>query len=276
MAAGKMIASFLKYGSISVSVAIGVYAILLGVLTRPAIQAHVTYLDAIRVPWYKDLNVPETFSFLRNQDTPFSINTSDGERLYAWHILNVELYRKHELALVAEPTGLVSDITSRLAFQLLRDDPEAGMVIHMHGAGGTVASGYRVHNYHALSAGQPGKIHVLTFDYRGFGHSTGTPSESGLLLDALAVVEWAINVAGIPPSRILLFSQSLGTGVSIAVSHHLALQSPPVVFAGTVLVAPFIDVATLASTYRVASTIPLLSPGKVPATVQSTSTLHKG
>jgi abhydrolase domain-containing protein 12 len=69
-----------------------------------------------------------------------------------------------------------------------------------------------------------------------------------------------MNIAGIPPSRILIFAQSMGTAVSIAVSQHLALQSPPVVFAGTVLVAPFVDVATLVWTYRVAGTIPILAP----------------
>jgi abhydrolase domain-containing protein 12 len=130
----------------------------------------------------------------------------------------------------------------------------------MHGAGGTVASGYRVPNYRALSAGDPNKIHVLTFDYRGFGKSTGSPSETGLTIDALAVVDWAMNVAGIPPSRILIFAQSMGTAVSTATSKHLAAQDPPVVFAGTILVAPFVDVATLVSTYRVAGTIPIISP----------------
>ncbi|KFZ05372.1 hypothetical protein V502_09967, partial [Pseudogymnoascus sp. VKM F-4520 (FW-2644)] len=158
------------------------------------------------------------------------------------------------------PTGFVLDITSRLAFKILRDDPNAQLVLHMHGAGGTVGSGHRVSNYRALSAGEPRKIHVLTFDYRGFGSSTGIPSESGLILDALAVVDWAINIAGIPPSRILIFAQSMGTAVGLAVSQHFALQSPPVVFAGTVLVAPFVDVATLSATYRVAGTIPILSP----------------
>jgi abhydrolase domain-containing protein 12 len=117
--------------------------------------------------WRKDLNVPETFGFLKNQVTPFSIETSDGEYLYAWHILPKLLYRKHEVPLVAEPASFVSNITSRLAFQLLRDNPDSRLIVHMHGAGGTVGSGYRVPNYHALSAGQRGKIHVLTFDYRG-------------------------------------------------------------------------------------------------------------
>ncbi|KFY69008.1 hypothetical protein V496_00595 [Pseudogymnoascus sp. VKM F-4515 (FW-2607)] len=255
-----MAASFLRYASILVTLVLGLYAALLGFLATSTFQSHAVYLNAIQMTWFKNLNVPETFGFLRNQVTPFSINTTDNETLYAWHILPVELYREHELSLVAEPTGLVSDIKSRLAFQLLRDDPNARLILHMHGSGGTVGSGYRISNYRALSAGQPRKIHVLTFDYRGFGRSTGTPSESGLILDALAIVDWAINVAGIPPSRILIFAQSMGTAVSIAVSQHLALQSPPVVFAGTILVAPFADMATLAASYRVAGIVPILSP----------------
>jgi abhydrolase domain-containing protein 12 len=260
MTVAAMTASFFKNASISVTVLIGIYGILLGLLMTPTFQSHVVYLHAIQMTWFKDLNVPEVFGFLKNQVTPFSINTSDGERLYAWHILPIELYRKHESSLIAEPTGFISDVTSRLAFQLLCKDPDARLIIHMHGAAGTVGSGYRIPNCRTLSAGHPGKIHVLTFDYRGFGRSTGFPTESGLTLDALAVVDWAINVAGIPPSRILIFAQSLGTAVSLAMSRHLAEKSPPAVFAGTILVAPFVDVATLLSTYRVGGTIPALSP----------------
>jgi len=124
----------------------------------------------------------------------------------------------------------------------------------MHGAAGTVGSGYGVPNYRALSVGQPEKIHVLTFDYRGFGRSSSTPSEHGILLDDIAVV------ACIPLSRILIFGQFLGTAASIAISVHFALQSPPIVFAGTALVALLVDIVTLVATYSVAGIIPILSP----------------
>ncbi|KAB8227781.1 uncharacterized protein BDW43DRAFT_293030 [Aspergillus alliaceus] len=40
------------------------------------------------------------------------------------------------------------------------------------------------------------------------------------------------EVAGMPPSLLLIFGLSMGTAVSTAVSRHLALRSPPVVFAG--------------------------------------------
>lgn len=255
-----MVYLLFKYASISAAVLVSLYAGLLGLLTTSSFQSHVVYLHKIQMTWFKDLDVTESFGFLRSQATPFSIKSSTGGTLYAWHILPTELYRQHEPTLVAEPSGFASDIISRFAFKLLRDDPDARLIIHMHGAGGTVGSGYRVPNYRALSAGQPKRIHVLTFDYRGFGRSRGTPSEQGLCLDAIAVVDWATEVAGIPPSRILIFSQSLGTAVSLAVSEHFALKSPPKVFAGAILVAPFVDVATLVATYRVAGSIPILSP----------------
>ena len=255
-----MVVWLIKYASTSAAVLFGLYAGLLGLLTTSFFQAHVVYLHKIQMTWFKDLDVPESFGFLRSQTTPFSIATPNGGTLYAWHILPIELYRKHESALVEEPFGFASDIESRLAFKLLRNDPDARLIIHMHGAAGTVGSGYRVPNYRALSAGQPRSIHVLTFDYRGFGRSPGIPTERGLCLDAITVVNWAMKSAGIPASRILIFSQSLGTAVNLAVSEHFALQSPPVVFAGTILVAPFVDAATLVATYSVAGTIPILSP----------------
>ncbi|KAL8753701.1 MAG: hypothetical protein Q9199_004869 [Rusavskia elegans] len=255
-----MIHCLLQYSALSAAVAVGLYTILLGLLTTSSFQVHVVYLHKIQMTWFQDLNVPESFGFLRNQVAPFSIRPSDGRALCAWHILPIELYRQHESTLLVEPSGFINDITSRTAFRLLRDDPEVRLVIHMHGAAGTVGSGYRVPNYRALSAGDPEKIHVLAFDYRGFGNSPGTPSEQGLIQDGISVVEWAMNTAGIPPSRIILFGQSIGTAVTLAVSEHFALQSPPVAFAGAVLVAPFADVATLVATYRVAGMIPLLSP----------------
>lgn len=249
-----------KYAILLGALVVGLYTSILGLLTTSSFQAHVVYLHKIQMTWFKDLNVPEAFGFLRNQVTPFVVNSSDGGSLYAWHILPIGAYRAHESELVAEPAGFVSAFTSRVAFKLMRDDPDVRLIIHMHGAAGTVGSGYRVSNYRALSAAQPENIHVITFDYRGFGYSNGVPSEAGLILDAVSVLNWAMNTAGIPPSRILIFGQSIGTAVSLATLEDYAKQSPPVAFAGAVLVAPFADVATLVATYSVAGVIPILSP----------------
>lgn len=238
---------------------IGLYAAFISLLTIPTLQDHVIYLHRVTLTWFQDVNIPEQWGFLRNQVTPFHLTTHDGETLHAWHVLPLETYRKHQDELRSEPTGLCEDIKQRLSFKLLKDDPSAQLVIYLHGAAGTLGSGWRPQSYRALSAAST-NVHVLVVDYRGFGTSTGWPSEAGLLTDALTLVKFAIETAGIPPERTVVFAQSIGTAVALSLTHHLATQSPPVLFAGTVLVAPFADVASLTTTYKVAGTIPLLSP----------------
>lgn len=99
---------------------------------------------------------------------------------------------------------------------------------------------------------------MVAIDYRGFGHSTGTPTETGIIEDASAVIEWAMNIAEIPPSRIVLLGQSLGTAVVSGVAEKYALKG--VEFAGITLVAGFSDLASLLSGYRIGGIFPVLAP----------------
>jgi abhydrolase domain-containing protein 12 len=240
----------------------GLLAIYLGfisLLTIPKLQDHVIYLHKVTLTWFQDVNAPEQWGFLRNQVTPFHLQTSDGETLHAWHVLPLDVYQRNQAKLIAEPVGLCEDIDHRLSFELLREDPTAKLVIYFHGAAGTLGSGWRPQSYRALSAAVP-SLHVLAIDYRGYGSSTGWPSESGMLTDALTLAKFATETAGIPAERIVVFAQSLGTAVALSLSHKLALEIPRTLFAGMVLVAPMADVETTTQTYKIAGTLPLLSP----------------
>ncbi|KKY36413.1 putative abhydrolase domain-containing protein 12 [Diaporthe ampelina] len=238
----------------------GMYAAFLALLTAPSLQRHVIYLHSLTQTWGQDLNVPEQWGFLHNQVTPFTLDTPDGETLHTWHVLPLGLYRRHEQRILEEPAGLTPSFRQRLAFELLRDDPESLLVLYLHGAGGTLGSGHRPASYRAASAGAPDRIHVVAVDYRGFGLSTGTPSEDGLLTDATTLVNWAMAEAGIPAHRIIVWGQSLGTAVATSLAHHMSLRHEPVFFSGLVLIAPFADVPSLTATYRVAGRIPVLGP----------------
>lgn len=209
--------------------------------------------------WFKDLDISESFDFLRDQTISFSIKSSDGECLYAWHILPIELYRQHESSLVEQSFDFASNITSRYVFNLLREDSDARLIIHLHNAEGTVDSDYRVSNYRALSADDLRSIHVLTFDYCDFERSFDTSTERELCIDAISVIEWAMKVVDIPSSRILIFDQFMRTAVDLAVADRFVSQSPPVVFVKSILVVSFVDVATLVTTYRIASLVLILS-----------------
>lgn len=238
---------------------LGIYIGFISLLTIPRLQDHVIYLHRVTLTWFQDVDVPEQWGFLRNQVTPFHLKTADGETLHAWHVLPLDVYQQHQGALISEPVGLCDDIEQRLSFELLRDDPTAKLVIYLHGAAGTLGSGWRPQSYRALSAAVPNS-HILAIDYRGYGSSTGWPSESGLLIDALTLANFAMKTAGIPAERIVIFAQSLGTAVAVAMSHKLAMETPPTLFAGMVLVAPMADVETSTRTYKIAGTVPLLSP----------------
>jgi abhydrolase domain-containing protein 12 len=225
-------------------------ATLISILRVPWIENHAVYMHRLKLIGRKNLNCPEQFGFAHRQVTPFYITTRDGVKLHTWHVLPLSLYHKNAKALVAhdpyQPTS--SDFRDTLNFKLLRDDPEARLVIHTHGSSGALAAYCRPETYRSLSALAPDKIHVLAFDYRGFGLSSGSPTEQGLRVDAKAVFDWATNEAGIPASRIVIFGQSMGAGVAIALARDLALKK--VSIAGLIITGAFTDVRTMLAEYR--------------------------
>ena len=136
------------------------------------------------------------------------------------------------------------------------------MLHAVHGNAGTVAQGHRTDGYRALSSGSPSTIHVLTIDYRGFGLSNGSsPTESGLITDGIALVEYALHTVGIPAHRIVIQGHSLGTAVAVAVAEHFSDRSDGgVEFKALVLVSAFEDIPSLMLTYAIGGVVPILSP----------------
>ena len=68
-----------------------------------------------------------------------------------------------------------------------------------------------------------------------------------------------MDIVGIPPERIVIYGQSLGTAVSIAVAEHFSIQRSTD-FRAIVLVAPFSDLPTLVLHYAIGGVVPILSP----------------
>ncbi|KAI6824145.1 hypothetical protein KC342_g11719, partial [Hortaea werneckii] len=222
------IGAALGKAGLTCSIAIGLYATLLGILLHPSAQRFAFYAHKINTLFLGDnLSDPEQFGFSKNQVTPFNLPTPDGETLYAWHILPLDVYTRNEKSIqdeVRRRDGPVDDFTQTKPFHLLTaNDPEpARVIINFHGNAGHVAQGWRTDNYRLFSSVP--NTHVLTVDYRGFGHSRGSPTEQGLVIDGIALVEWVLNIAKIPPERIVIVGQSLGTAVASAVG--LAFLDP--------------------------------------------------
>ena len=129
------------------------------------------------------------------------IRTDDGERLHGW-------------------------------WMRARTDP-LGHLLLCHGNAGNV--GDRV--LHAALLTATG-FDVLLFDYRGYGRSSGRPSEEGTYRDARAALRCLLEQAGVDPARVFFLGESLGGAVAL----DLALERPP---AGLVLLSTFTGVREL-------------------------------
>ena len=113
--------------------------------------------------------------------------------------------------------------------------PDGGVVLYLRGTPGTL-SDYAP--YVMSDLGNAG-LGALAIDYRGFGGSTGSPSEAGIRLDAQAAFDFIHRET--PRSKIAVFGQSFGTGPAVT----LAADRP---VAGLLLVAPYASILRLFET----------------------------
>lgn len=127
--------------------------------------------------------------------------TKDGETLQAWYAA----------ALPGRPT-----------------------IIYLHGNGGEIAG--RDERFAAYQAQGFG---VLFVSYRGYGASTGSPSEPGLVSDAHAAYDWII-AQGVSPEAIMLVGESLGSGVAVQLAAELPVGA-------VALEAPYFSAADIAA-----------------------------
>ncbi len=145
----------------------------------------------------RERTAPATAGFRAARE--LTLETTDGERVIAWHL---------------PPEG---------------DRP---VILYFHGNGGSLR--LRAERFAALTADGTG---LVALSYRGYGGSSGIPTELGLIRDAEAAYRFATE--HYPARRIVLWGESLGTGVAVAIAAAhpiggLILESP---FTSTVDVA---------------------------------------
>lgn len=113
--------------------------------------------------------------------------------------------------------------------------PVAGPKLLVLGFGGNGWNGQDVASY--LHEVYP-HVDVVTFHYRGYRPSTGTPSSQALLADAPLVFDAAVE--RVRPDRTIVAGFSIGSGVAAS----LAKRRPA---AGMILVTPFDSLKKVAS-----------------------------
>lgn len=160
-----------------------------------------TWLRQDGLIYFPDRTIRVTPSDMGVRFEDQEIATADGERLHAWVV----------------PA----------------DDPQAPWVLFCHGNAGNLSNRVeRAVVFHRMG------VNALLFDYRGYGRSTGTPSEAGLTRDAVACWNWLVTARNVPPARIVVMGESLGGGVATA----LAVQHQP---AGLILESTFTSAVDL-------------------------------
>jgi fermentation-respiration switch protein FrsA (DUF1100 family) len=128
------------------------------------------------------------------------LDTADGEKVIVWHV---------------------------------PPQPGKPLVLYFHGNAGALR--LRAERFRGLTADGTG---LVALSYRGYGSSTGSPSEAGMIADAEAAYRFALR--DVAPERIVAFGESLGTAVAVAIAATHKVGR-------VVLDAPFTSAADIAA-----------------------------
>ena len=114
-----------------------------------------------------------------------------------------------------------------------RAEPGQPTLLYFHGNAGSLATrSERIRKYMAHGLG------VFMMTYRGYGGSTGAPSEQANVADAKLAYDTLVR-GGVDPADIILYGESLGSGIAVQVAAERRVG-------GLVLDAPFTSMVDLA------------------------------
>ena len=99
-------------------------------------------------------------------------------------------------------------------------------ILFLHGNAGSLEN-----RIHKINHFKDMNINFLIVAWRGFSGNEGKPTEKGLYEDARSAVRW-LNAKGIDEKNIVIYGESLGTGVATEIAQNRN-------FAGIILESPF-------------------------------------
>ena len=111
---------------------------------------------------------------------------------------------------------------------------DAPTLIYFHGNSFDIGErAYRVERYISHGWG------VLLVSWRGFSGNKGKPSEVNLYIDAVAIMQWIAKEKLIKKENIIIYGESLGTGVAVEMATRYLFKS-------VVLESPFTSIIDIA------------------------------
>jgi fermentation-respiration switch protein FrsA (DUF1100 family) len=121
---------------------------------------------------------------------------------------------------------------TRLNGWLLPGESEAPVVLFCMGNAGNIS-----HRLETLQLLHDLGVAIFIFDYRGYGLSEGTASETGTYQDVTGAMNF-LNKRGWPTSQIIIFGRSLGAAIGL----EAALRNPP---AGLIMESAFTSISAM-------------------------------
>ena len=109
-------------------------------------------------------------------------------------------------------------------------------IVYFHGNAGTLEN-----RIHKLNQFKHMEVNFLIIAWRGFSGNEGKPSENGLYIDGLSAINWIID-QGVKEEDIILYGESLGTGIATELAQHKN-------FAGVILETPFTSMINAAKEF---------------------------
>ena len=105
-------------------------------------------------------------------------------------------------------------------------------ILFFHGNAGSLKNRtYKLNHFKNLD------VNFLIIAWRGFNGNKGKPSELGLYKDAEGAIKW-LKLRGVIEKKIILYGESLGTGVAVEVAQNKN-------YAGVILESPFTSMVNI-------------------------------
>ena len=129
-----------------------------------------------------------------------------------------------------------NDNIDLLGWYYQKDIKKFKTILFFHGNAGSLEN-----RIHKLNHFKDMNINFLIIAWRGFSGNKGKPSEKGLYEDGDSSIQWLLN-KGIKETDIIIYGESLGTGVATHLSQNRN-------FAGLILETPFTSMVDAAKTF---------------------------
>ena len=109
-------------------------------------------------------------------------------------------------------------------------------ILFFHGNAGSLENRtYKLNHFKDLN------LNFLIIAWRGFNGNSGKPNEIGLYEDAASAIRW-LKKKGIEEKNIILYGESLGTGVAVEIAQNKN-------YAGVILESPFTSMVNMGKKY---------------------------